>query len=184
MMSVPRSHGGDPSDDRQLTLWPEDSHVNPSQTPARNSAQPISGGYGRPWPRSFAIYDHTTHSWKTSQVYLDGEWVTSSEIWPRSGMTRNGIAYRRTPSAPRTDETGYSLLPTPKATDGERGGRGDLLAVIRTGLASRRKQWPTPTANRWSCLQSHGRNLILGALNPTWVEWLMGYPLGWTDCAR
>jgi hypothetical protein len=20
-----------------------------------------------------------------------------------------------------------------------------------------------------------------GALNPTWVEWLMGFPLGWTD---
>jgi hypothetical protein len=20
-----------------------------------------------------------------------------------------------------------------------------------------------------------------GTLNPTWVEWLMGYPLGWTD---
>jgi hypothetical protein len=20
-----------------------------------------------------------------------------------------------------------------------------------------------------------------GALNPTWVEWLMGWPLGWTD---
>jgi hypothetical protein len=21
----------------------------------------------------------------------------------------------------------------------------------------------------------------LGQLNPTWVEWLMGYPIGWTD---
>ena len=21
-----------------------------------------------------------------------------------------------------------------------------------------------------------------GALNPVWVEWLMGWPLGWTDC--
>jgi hypothetical protein len=21
-----------------------------------------------------------------------------------------------------------------------------------------------------------------GSLNPTWVEWLMGYPAGWTDC--
>ncbi|MDO8673016.1 MAG: hypothetical protein Q7O66_16535, partial [Dehalococcoidia bacterium] len=42
-------------------------------------------------------------------------------------------------------------------------------------------QWPTPTANRWSGLQSHGQNAILGKLNPMWVEWLMGYSLGWTD---
>jgi DNA (cytosine-5)-methyltransferase 1 len=56
--------------------------------------------------------------------------------------------------------------------------------------------WPTPTV-------SYGRNatsgrkpdtkhhsgttlydvayLEGGKLNPTWVEWLMGYPTGWTD---
>jgi DNA (cytosine-5)-methyltransferase 1 len=21
-----------------------------------------------------------------------------------------------------------------------------------------------------------------GQMNPQWVEWLMGYPIGWTDC--
>jgi hypothetical protein len=29
-------------------------------------------------------------------------------------------------------------------------------------------------------LSAHEANLI-GQLNPTWVEWLMGYPSGWTD---
>ena len=77
--------------------------------------------------------------------------------------------------------TAVTVYPTPKATDGDRGGRGDLLAVVRTGQTSRRRDWPTPTANRRSGLQSHGRNAILGQLNPTWVEWLMGFPPGWTD---
>lgn len=33
--------------------------------------------------------------------------------------------------------------------------------------------------------QGHSVSLhdqIGGSLNPTWVEWLMGFPLGWTDC--
>ena len=27
------------------------------------------------------------------------------------------------------------------------------------------------------------KELTGGSLNPTWVEWLMGWPLGWTDSA-
>ena len=25
------------------------------------------------------------------------------------------------------------------------------------------------------------RDVVGGALNPVWIEWLMGFPLGWTD---
>jgi hypothetical protein len=43
---------------------------------------------------------------------------------------------------------------------------------------------PTPTAKRRKGLQSHGRNVVSGALNPAFVCWLMGLPIGWTDCEQ
>jgi DNA (cytosine-5)-methyltransferase 1 len=64
--------------------------------------------------------------------------------------------------------------------------------------------WPTPTSRdwkdvtdprTWNCTEDRDRFDQLGravfkdgtatgggALNPTWVEWLMGFPLGWTVC--
>tara|TARA_R100001129_G_scaffold3648_1_gene3521 strand:- start:149 stop:481 length:333 start_codon:yes stop_codon:yes gene_type:complete len=52
--------------------------------------------------------------------------------------------------------------------------------------------WPTPLAddaknvnpkpNRISGLTAKVKEQnSSGSLNPTWVEWLMGYPIGWTD---
>jgi hypothetical protein len=59
--------------------------------------------------------------------------------------------------------------------------------------------WPTPTVqdsentagpsqfrrntlplNAAVCVDENGTHRPGGLLNPTWVEWLMGYPLGWT----
>jgi len=54
-----------------------------------------------------------------------------------------------------------------------------------------KKMWPTPTARDWKdngkSPAELARNSVTlathagGSLNPTWVEWLMGWPLGWTD---
>jgi hypothetical protein len=64
-------------------------------------------------------------------------------------------------------------------------------------LADAVKIWPTPTARDGK--RASGHKLLKrrladltvqarvadgktnGSLNPTWVEWLMGFPLGWTD---
>ena len=59
--------------------------------------------------------------------------------------------------------------------------------------AVREQMWPTPTANEDACGKPTGkmqkmlgnhpdvRSQGSGTLNPMWVEWLMGYPIGWTD---
>ena len=52
--------------------------------------------------------------------------------------------------------------------------------------------WPTPRSRDWKGQTQRGTdapgdgicnalNVTGGQLNPTWVEWLMGFPIGWTD---
>jgi len=54
-------------------------------------------------------------------------------------------------------------------------GDGLVTALANNGLL------PTLTASRRSGLQSHGKNVMLGSLNPTWCEWFMGVPIGWSE---
>lgn len=206
--------------------------LSAADSPARTLATPESApestesaaGCGANTRASFASFDRATSSWRTSQLCLDGEWSEFSETWPRSGMTRSGIAYQRPRLVPHISVTGFSSWPTPVSSMGERGGRGDLLAIVRGMPNKHIRRYPTPRAEErgqyqrdrgqkgkerltltgvaklWATPASSdgrrgpdkkraertdgGRDLVTdvgGQLNPTWVEWLMGYPLGWTD---
>ena len=106
------------------------------------------------------------------------------------GWNQGGSAGRTGPIRPSLEAMArHGLWPTPEASDGTGGRVAKELGGTRPSGSKRAitlatavaQQWPTPTANRWDGLQSHGRNAISGSLNPTWVEWLMGFPTGWTD---
>jgi hypothetical protein len=76
--------------------------------------------------------------------------------------------------------------PTPTAQDFKRRGPNSK----QQGLSNACQLWPTPAAGDYrdngspSEYKRHSpsmASLIGGQLNPTWVEWLMGVPLGWTE---
>lgn len=137
-------------------------------------------------------------TWKRSATPGGRVWWVLSMSERRIKETGSGLL--PTPRAEGKDAMGRdaskSLLtavrfwPTPNTVDAKGGtrkgnGQRQLCHVVRV---------PTPTARDWKS-GSHatqgergriaGPNLAEwtgGQLNPPWVEWLMGFPIGWTAC--
>lgn len=118
----------------------------------------MKGGCGPKSPAWWVKYDPATSSWKTCPASEVTEVPKSSLILPRWATTRNGVSFLLPPLEHPTSATDSSLWPTPTQADGM-GGPG----------SSGRDGGPNL------------RTAVNGQLNPTWVEWLMGFPAGWTD---
>lgn len=124
--------------------------------------------------------------WPTS-VAQDDNQVSGNPDHPKRGTTLGG-AVRQWPTPAASDSDGG-----PRQQDGRRGrALKDLPGQM----------WPTPSARDHKGGYQGGRirngkiskdtldvavqhtdnqSQSAGQLNPTWVEWLMGLPLGWTD---
>src|SRR5581483_11056737 len=94
-----------PSGLRQMELFPmssaEDSPARILAAPERVSALTASAaGFGKNTPVLLAKFDRATSSWKIPAISLFGVSEEFSATWPRSGMTRSGIAFRLPPLVP------------------------------------------------------------------------------------
>lgn len=87
----------------------------------------------------------------------------------------------------------YNLWPTPTVKGNYN--RKGLTDSSGDGLMTAIRRWPTPTARDHRGVHRRERALERrlessrgtplneaagGLLNPAWVEWLMGWPIGWT----
>lgn len=123
---------------------------------------------------------------------------SESGLWlptPDTGQSQNGHGARggrpgngRQSGASLSAMAKHGMWPTPTVCGNYN--RKGSSPQSGDGLATAVKKFPTPTCQDAtnnggrSQMQRHTRPLnavIGGALNPTWVEWLMGWPLGWTD---
>jgi len=128
-----------------------------------------------------------TENGKTHQCSLLGDLDEFSETWPQWGLMRDGECWEQRMLEQNIRGTGSGLSPnnviafhTPNTT-GLDGGSNS-----RKALKKRQEMWPTPTAHNakeGGFPSEHNRNTPTlsaqtgGSLNPTWVEWLMGWPV-------
>jgi hypothetical protein len=160
---------------------------------------------GEKWQGLLAKLDQNSCLWKTAQCSLLEDLELSLQTFPKWGSMRNGALLERQMSEQITNGTEYGLLenkwPTPAARDHMSTNTMECLMQGRfvDQLANRVKmvenKWPSPKARDWKDGTTEGTSNRMspdlgklvgqsketGSLNPTWVEWLMGWPLGWTE---
>ena len=117
------------------------------------------------------------------------------------GLSPNGVDSFHTPNTTGLDGGSNSrkalkkrMFPTPVTIDSGSGrfntSIGSLNKRPTLALMARKNLWPTPTAHNskeTNAPSESTRNTpslaaqVGGKLNPIFCEWLMGWPLGWTD---
>ena len=163
------------------------------------------------WPRSGMTADgrcwELPMSARRTNEIGSGSWQWPTPNVPNGGRSVKHVTDWRGPKTAYHNgkkvqvvlEAAVKMFPTPTASLGTKGGRvtprkgregGTLIEAM-----SARTRWPTPhgfspdgktngpSGNELgrAVNQSLPSDRTGGSLNPTWVEWLMGWPLGWTD---
>ena len=153
-----------------LTWFLADSRVRTYQLPGMVPVSMASAlDCGEKWRESSVKYDLSSSSWKIHRSLFQEDLQWSSVTLPKWGMTQNGAAYQHPTLERPISATASGLWPTPQASDNR--DRGNLS----TPSVKRRVDIGKQVSLSMCVSDQNGR------LNPTWVEWLMGWPLGWTD---
>jgi hypothetical protein len=173
--------------------------ANHSALPGNEPEQTTSAICGPQHGMSSAWLDPDTASLKTFQACLIADISEPSlTTWPKAGIVCDGEYYPQPNWERRINEIGSGLWPTPNADMGDATEkliphRGHFIrpsgqkAHLRLTEAVR--MWPTPNV-----ADAHGgpghsgrdgglnlRTAVGGTLNPNWLEWLMGWPIGWAE---
>jgi len=131
----------------------------------------------------------------TRKEYKDGGTKTR-QTWPTPTTMDHVDRKKMRPSRAATGRTtGYlseAILPkmwrTPTAAETKNQAFSNQI-YLQNQVGAVPKKWPTPTQSDGmggpgNSGRAGGENLrtqCKGQLNPSWVEWLMGWPIGWTD---
>lgn len=144
-------------DCEQLTLFPADSLASPFPWLESKKVKGTTVTYGRKCSELSPKLNRLGYLVRT---YLESSKLPAEQFvrtWSVRDTLSPYLILKLRLSVPRTEETGYSLWPTPRAQSAN--GSGPSRIGHKADL----------------------QTVVGGPLNPEWVEWLMGFPIGWTE---
>lgn len=150
------------------------SRANHSAAPEKDTGKKTAGICGLIRGALLAKYDQDLSCWRTFQksflTDISDEYLVS---YPKWGMTVDGELFKARTSVHLTDEKGYSLWQTPVASDWRR------LYFTRESLLKHKYKKNRRGGNDSLVTQVMEEYGWYPTLN--FMEWLMGYPIGWTE---
>lgn len=162
--------------------WPKSGMMRNGACWARTTSELRTGekgyGFSRRTPDGIAFF-HTPctcglDGGSNSRKALSKRFLTPmASEGLRSNLSLKTLAehWRIKPKSNLSEQIAFeAAFPTPR-TKGLCGGSGNFEALKKL-----QELGTISDAERRSMAAGNG-----GALNPTWVEWLMGWPIGWTD---
>jgi hypothetical protein len=163
----------------QVKMWPKPRKMIPTPTASDHIERTSTSTEAvNPLTGKSVSLDRFVRFWPDQETQESGVprlWATPRTSDIASGRTLNEKGQRTSKSSNLTFGANLAdqvkMWPTPMATDhkgsGKTGELRDRLDYAVERGATKTKVYDTPQAS--------------GSLNPTWVEWLMGFPTGWTD---
>ena len=155
--------------EEKLMLFQGDSHAKICQQQEKEKGlMERDQDFGEKWQGSFAKYNPDTHSLRTPQCLLFEDSTEFCATLPKWGLMQDGELWEQKTLVQSTRVIESGLSPTPPPPD----------------------NWPTPTtpSGGGNCGGSGAyKNAIKNgthiphSINPNLYEWLMGWPIGWTD---
>jgi hypothetical protein len=159
---------------------PLDIHVPHLVLPASNEARKMTAISGRKYSKLFKQNDPLglfarmlldTSTWASTKCYL---------TWKVKPITESKhFVLELYPSMLHIEDNESGLWPTPRVSDIEGGVVKNV--ELRNGSYSRKNKDGVRWGVKLKDAVHYSEQDKAGSLNPQWVEWLMGYPEGWTD---
>lgn len=191
----------------QLTLFSEASHVRTSVLLELEKVWKASeADYSLKLSDLQKKFDRALSSLKMLPPFENADWMKLSDHLPKLGMTVAGRLFLPQALERLTSVKGGSYWHTPRALEIEESYENYIARMKRSkdpkcntkkgplNLSMQVKTphlWPPPAAREY---RDNGRSpsemnrnsttlatIAGGQLSPMWVEWLMGYPIGWTE---